>query len=164
MQSYLKTSSMNTPLSSTSAIKPKGRGLKKALAAGLLLTSLVDAFTILVIYLLVNTTGGGQQLRIENNITLPLANHSDILQAGVLVTTIKEGYKVNEDVVSQESLFETLKNLHTSLKDQNDERATRLVIQADKTSSFEYINPIILAGTQSGFETIKFAVLPVEAQ
>lgn len=164
MQSHLQHSSFYTPLSTTSVIKPKGRLVEKTLVAGLILTSLVDAFSILVIYLLVNTQNGVENLRLEKDMTLPMASHSDILQAGVLVTTLKDGYKINDQVISQESLFETLKSMQAELKDQNDERATRLVVQADKESSFELINPVIMAGTQTGFETIKFAVMPEEVK
>ena len=162
MQSYLKNQSLHSPLEATSIIKPKGSIGHKAPVASLILTSLVDAFSILVIYLIMNTSAAHEDMNIDKNITLPMASYSEVLQAGVVVTTVKGKYKIKEQVIEQSDLFETLKSLNAELKSSDDQRATNLVIQADKMANFEAINPIILAGTQTGFSTIKFAVLPEE--
>ncbi len=160
MQSYLSTQAFQSPLRATSVIKPQGNRSNKTLVAALILTSLVDAFSILVIYLLMNTSAATEQLDLEKNLTLPLATQSEVLQAGVVVTTINGKYKVKEQEMKAEDLMKTLQALNLNLKDADDNRHKNLVIQADKNSSFETLNPIIMAGTQAGFETIKFAVLP----
>lgn len=163
MQSYLKNQAFHSPIQSTSVIKPASNKSNKALVATVILTSLVDAFSILVIYLLINTSAANEELNLEKDLTLPMATQSEVLQAGVVVTTTKDGkYKVKETETEASDLMATLKALNEELNDEGDERRKNLVIQADRSSSFELLNPIILAGTQAGFETIKFAVLPNE--
>lgn len=162
MQSYLTTQALHSPLKATSVIKPKGTRGSKTLVAALILTSLVDAFSILVIYLLMNTSAANQELNLEKDMTLPMASHSEVLQAGVVVTTINGKYKVKDQEMEAGALMEALKSLNLELEEADDQRQKNLVIQADKDSSFEMLNPIIMAGTQAGFETIKFAVLPNE--
>lgn len=163
MKSYLAQQSMHSPLKASSVIRPKGRIAGKALAATLLLTSLVDAFSILVIYLLMNTTAANETLNINKEIKLPMAAQSEILTAGLLVKINNDKYTINEEAVQPSKLFDYLQSSQARLKDSGDDRAGKLIIQADKAASFELINPIISAGVQSGFEIIKFAVLPKEA-
>lgn len=162
MQSYLNTQAFQSPLEATSVIKPKGARGHKTLVAALILTSLVDAFSILVIYLLMNTSAATEQLDLEKDLTLPMASQSEVLQAGVVVTTMKGKYKIKDQEMNAGDLMEALKTLNAELEDSDDQRHKNLVIQADRDSSFETLNPIIMAGTQAGFETIKFAVLPNE--
>lgn len=162
MQSYLNAQAFHSPLKSTSVIKPNSQRVGKTLVAALILTSLVDAFSILVIYLLMNTSAATEQMDLEKDLTLPMASHSEMLQAGVVVTTIDGKYKIKDQELEAGQLMEALKALNAELEDADDQRQKNLVIQADKDSSFETLNPIIMAGTQSGFETIKFAVLPNE--
>lgn len=160
MQSYLATENLISPLSSESVIRPKANKGPKTLVAALILTSLVDAFSILVIYLLMNTTTATEALDLEKEITLPMATQSDMLQAGVVVSALKKSYKINNEVLTAEELGPRLKALQEKLDSESDRRAGKLVIQADKKVNFETLNPIIIAGSQGGFETIKFAVMP----
>ena len=160
MQSYLVSENSLSPLSGESVIQPKNRNGQKTLVAALILTSLVDAFSILVIYLLMSTTTATETMNLEKEITLPMATQSDMLQAGVVITALKSSYKISEEEIKAEELAPKLKALQEQLNSEGDRRSGKLVIQADKMVNFEVLNPIIVAGTQSGFETIKFAVLP----
>ena len=161
MQSYLANSIMNKPLENQSLIRPTSRSANKALVASLILTSLVDAFSILVIYLIMNSSAA-QEMKLENEIQLPMATKSDVLDAGVVVSVSKAGYRIGEELVAEAKIFETLKLTQETVAADDEERSQRLIIQADKSAAFEKINPLVMAGTQTGFTTIKFAVLPDE--
>ena len=58
--------------------------MKKILASTLILTSLVDAFSILVIYLLLNTTANPETLDIDG-MKLPMASQSIALKSATTV-------------------------------------------------------------------------------
>ena len=54
VHSILSETSLRTQLGAESILKPKESRWKRVLAADLLLTALIDAFSILVIFLLMN--------------------------------------------------------------------------------------------------------------
>jgi biopolymer transport protein ExbD len=162
MNSYLNNHILNRPLENESLIKPKANRATKALVATLILTSLVDAFSILVIYLLMNSSAS-QELNLEKEIKLPMATQSDVLDAGVVVSISPSGYKIGEDLVKEDEIFDKLKATRELLAEEGEDRSKKLIVQADKNSVFEKINPLVMAGTQSGFSTIKFAVMPDES-
>lgn len=159
MNSYLENQILNRPLENESLIRPKSNRASRALVATLILTSLVDAFSILVIYLLMNSSAS-QELNVEKEIKLPMASQSDVLDAGVVVSISRAGYKIGDEFVKEQDIFTTLKQTQEQLAEDDEERSKKLIVQADKTSTFEKVNPLVMAGTQSGFTTIKFAVLP----
>lgn len=145
-------------LETRSVLKPKRGKMTKALAATLVLTSLVDAFSILVIYLMVNTTSG-MNMDVANGIELPTAAHTQTIDTGLLVQVNPAGILINDQIIEIGQLAEYLKQTQAQLQETEDPRAKKLILQADKEADFTDVNPIILAGTQSGFETIVFAVI-----
>lgn len=148
-------------LENQSVLKPKASRSGKILAATLVLTSLVDAFSILVIYLMVNTTSG-LNVDLADGIQLPQALQTEMIDAGLLVQITSKGILVENQEVDLENLSALLQQTQAQLKEQDDPRASKLILQADKESDFDRINPVLLAGTQNGFETIVFAVLQKE--
>ena len=57
--SVLKQTAMNGNLASVSVLNPKGHSRKKNVHADLLLTALIDAFSMLVIFLLMSFSSTG---------------------------------------------------------------------------------------------------------
>jgi biopolymer transport protein ExbD len=150
-------------LEAQSNLKPsRKRGLKKVLAMSLTLTSLVDAFSIVVIYLMIGTTSGMNPEDVAKDIQLPVASATELAETGLLVMVTPKGILINQQQIAREDLAEFLQKMQAELKMNDEERSKRLIIQADKDADFADLNPIVLAGTQSGFETIMFAALQVE--
>lgn len=154
--SVLKAGQVSPLLMANYTKSPSGAAiLKKALASGLTLTSLVDCFTILVVYLLVATSFGTEELNVPKDMQLPRAAHSDSLEKGLVIeVAVKDGvatYKIDEKRVSVENLSERLQKM----KGQFDS----VVIQADKKTDYSMLNPAVTSGLQAGFSKIKFAVL-----
>lgn len=145
-------------LEAQGCLKPQTERSQKTVFATLLLTPLVDAFSILVIYLMVSTTNG-TEIEVLEKIQLPEAQASSSLQTGTLVSLLDQNFVVDEEVVRPEQLLPFLKDLHAKLAETKDPRSKKLIFQADRKQQFKDINPIILAGTQSGFEEIVFAVI-----
>ena len=71
--SIIKETSLASPLLASSTLNPQGGKRGKELMAGVILTSLIDAFSILVIYLLMNFSISGEVLLVSKEMQLPSA-------------------------------------------------------------------------------------------
>jgi len=153
-RSYLKSQMRNWGLKNQSTLKPKGDSGKRTLMFSLTLTSLIDAFTIIVIYLLVNFGNPNQNLKVNGNIDLPQAVKNDEVGEGTVVS-IKDGRYFFED--KEINLSDVTRRLVQVIQTKTGDQS--LVIEADKTTDYQALSPIILAGSQAGFHQFKFAVL-----
>ncbi len=150
-----------SPISDIQSMNVKKGGKKShapELGLALPLTSLIDAFSIMVIYLLMSTQGGGGiEVKGANGINLPTASHATIITAETAILKIAKGnYFLNEKSVSMGSLTQKL----TELKRNSKEKNVELLIQADTTMQFSELDPLIKAGSLAGIEKLKFAVVP----
>ena len=156
----IKIEKLKSPLEGMAVVRPRG-GMNQVLkiAAPLMLTSLVDAFAVIVIYLLVSTQQQGKELDIDKKISLPQAQKSEILKPGVNLR-VKDGhYYINEEKMNENQLLGFLADLNKKFEESGDERKGQLVIQADKNSDYSKVSPILMIAAQTGFENIKFAVI-----
>ncbi len=135
--------------------RPGGRG-KRTLVASLTLTSLVDAFSILVIFLIMNHSASNEPVNIGKKIVLPEAAESHFIQNGVVVRIEDGHFYVEDKPVAAAGLFSQLKVLNESAVA---EKKEGLIIVADKGADYADLNPAILAGSQAGFTKFKFAVI-----
>lgn len=154
---------MRSPLQEAMRLNPRGgrRGKKKMVVA-LVLTSLVDAFCIMLLYLLVQNTGNPSTVDLKRIENLPEAVKAEALHNGTLVRVEKGKYFIGDKPVSQVNLAKELQLLKAKLGDSKDGEA--LIVQADKTSDFAAVIPVIRAGSITGFHKFRFAVLQSEAQ
>ena len=152
-----------SPLGSImSGQKTPGRS-RKDMNSPLLLTALVDAFSILVIFLLVQISGAPNTFEANDAIKLPTASSTDVAQADFesqvanLVVTDR-GYILNEKPVSISNLKAALK----AMKVENG-KPVRLVIQADNKSEFDLMTPLLAMTAEAGVSKLEFAVEQVDA-
>ncbi len=139
-----------------SVLKKKNQGKsRRILASSLTLTSLVDVFSIIVIYLLVSTSSG-QNLDIKEGVRLPESQSFDATAQGVTVEILNDRVLLEGQSVSLEDLVAQLK---IQKANQNQDKNQRILLQADKGMPFDKINPVIAAAMASGFETVSFAVI-----
>ncbi|WII71900.1 biopolymer transporter ExbD [Bdellovibrio sp. 22V] len=161
----MKTSSFadskkRSPLSDLQNLKP---GMKKKKSAGhnlalaLPLTSLIDAFSIIVIYLLIGTQNSGMESPVPTKMNLPIAEHSVGVEKETPILTIQKGvYRLNDVIVPVRALGEKL----AELKAKSQEKSLELLVQADQEMKYEDLDPLLKASSLSGFEKMKFAVVP----
>ena len=162
----MKTSSFTTqgqrksPLSALQSLKPgvkSGKGKKRGLALELPLTSLIDAFSIIVIYLLIGTQTSGIESDIPSKMSLPTAANSLSLEKEATTITIEKGvYRLNEKIVSVNNLAAELRQL----REVNKDLPAELIVQADQEMKYQELDPLLKASALSGFEKMKFAVVP----
>lgn len=151
--SVLRKQKQISPLLSLKKINPEHVSAnKKSLFFSLNLTTLIDAFCILVIFLLSNMNGRVQNLQ-HDKLALPSAAQTDSLTEGLLVRLEKNEVYIDDKAVPEKNIVETL------IKSYQKEKRP-LIIQADKKSNYESIAFIMRAGGQAGFEKYVFAVLP----
>jgi len=156
---FLQTSKKRSPLLEAQILKggsKKSKLLRRELALALPLTSLIDAFSIIVIYLLIGTQNSGVETNIPSKMNLPSASHSQGIEKQAAILRIEKGiYFLNDAIVPGKDLGDKL----SELKKQSTE-PVELMIQADTEMKYADLDPLLKAGSQAGIEKLKFAVVP----
>ena len=155
--------------------KKFGRG-KKSIYAGLMLTSLVDMFTIIVIFLLMNFSANGEVLYMSKDIKLPDAVHGAQLERAPVISVSPDAVTFDgRQVATTEDLTKgdllNVPELEDALREEKrryeqihvndpDHPFKGLVnVQADKRIQFKVIKRVMFSCNQSGFGNINFAAL-----
>ncbi len=154
MKTVLANTSMKSALAQQSALKPKAGLGKRALVSTLILTSLVDVFSILVIYLLVNTSAS-QEVTLQGEIELPTAVNTSVIEAGLVLRLQQDGIFLNDQLIPANELLKTLEEYAA----QDTSELRTLIIQADRRSQFAEMSPVLLSAARTGFHRVRFAVI-----
>lgn len=151
---------LRSPLTEAMRLNPRGTGRrsKKKIVTTLILTSLVDAFAIMLLYLLVQNSGNGSTLELTKGDKLPTATKAEALHTGTLVRIEGRHYFIDERPIEAIALAQKLQETKAQTSEES------LIIQADRNVDFAMVAPIIRAGSISGFNKFKFAVLQAESQ
>jgi biopolymer transport protein ExbD len=161
IKSNLAKSNVNSPLERTQWLKNNGesRSENNSLAPILPLTSLIDAFCIIVIYLLIGTQSGTLEVPVSDHMHLPKAEANIALDKELPILRIENGiYFINDKPVRPSELSVALIDLKKSTATGTD--GAELLIQADTTMSYADLDPVLKAGSAAGIEKLKFAVMP----
>ncbi|MCC7404669.1 MAG: biopolymer transporter ExbD [Bdellovibrionales bacterium] len=161
-RSIIKETALCSPIGASSTLSPKGGMVKRHLAAGVTLTSLVDAFSILVIYLLVSFAESGEVLYIAKDMELPTANQSAPLERATVVKLESGKIYIEDKEIEPSSLMEALVDVRKQLAAMHGDAEgfePALTVQADRRAYYKELNQIVHASAQSGFNEVRFAVL-----
>ncbi len=149
---------------------------KKGGYAELMLTSLVDMFTIIVIFLIQNFSASGDVLYMSKDIKLPYAVHGAQLERAPVVSVSADAVTLDgkqiaqtedltkSDVLNVPELEDALreqKRVYDQIHANDPEHPFRglVNVQADKKIAFKVIKKVMFACNQSGFGNITFAAL-----
>ena len=158
--------------------KKFARGKKQGYAS-LMLTSLVDMFTIIVIFLLMNFSANGEVLYMSKDIKLPDAYHGAQLERAPVISVSSDAVTFDgKMLISTADLAKgdvlNVPELEDALRDEKrryeqihandpDHPFKGLVnVQADRRIAFKVIKRVMFACNQSGFGNINFAALSRE--
>lgn len=160
-KSFVDHSQRRSPLTEMLRLKgTKKSGMGREMAIALPLTSLIDAFSIIVIYLLIGTQGGGIESKVPTNFNLPLAQYSQTLTEETPILRIEKGrYFLNDEQISLNNLGAKLQKLQAQKKSDAVVKKA-LMVQADTEMRYADLDPLLRAGSQAGIEQLKFAVVP----
>ncbi len=149
---------------------------KKAAYASLMLTSLVDVMTIVVIFLLMNFSANGEVLYMSKDIKLPDAYHGAMLERAPVISVSADAVTFDGKMLLSTADLEkgdvlNVPELEDSLREEKrryeqihandpDHPFRGLVnVQADRRIPFKVIKRVMFACNQSGFANINFAAL-----
>lgn len=160
-QSQLKQDDRISPLKQMQLLKnggtPAGGKVQKDLAPVLSLTSLIDAFSIIVIYLLIGTQSGGMETEIPSKMNLPMAAKGGLVTEKTSIVRIEKGeFYIDDQKVSAKDLGQYLYRL----KEQNGNGELPLLVQGDRDMNYAQLDPLLKAGSEAGIQKLKFAVVP----
>jgi biopolymer transport protein ExbD len=157
----LGTSSFQSVIASQGLIRPTAARWTRGLAADLLLTALIDAFSILVIFLLMNFSSTGDIIYMSKNMELPKAARGDVLDRNTVVKIDSEKIFIEDKEVAVEGLVAGLLDVRKQFQDTHpgEEFSGTLTVQADRHLRYEFLNRIVLASSQAGFSDLHFAVI-----
>ncbi len=137
-----------------SHLKPRNVNIRKK-SMPLIITSLVDAFSILVIYLLFGPALTGENIDPQLGIKLPIAYHSDLAQNETTLIIKNNHYYIKEKKIDLSQLSSELKKISNSL---SKDKSKSLVVIADQKNEMEQINPILIAASEAGMSQLRLAV------
>jgi biopolymer transport protein ExbD len=137
--------------------------------AALSLTSLMDVFTILVLYLLVNQSSG-TVLDPPKNIKLPdsivealpretvvvSVSDDEVVVKGVMVATVQEILENNGDLI--EPIRDRMVQIKDSARDQAAEQNVEVTILASRNVHFKVLKRVMASCTSAGYTKISLAV------
>ncbi|MBC7794794.1 MAG: biopolymer transporter ExbD [Clostridia bacterium] len=170
---------IGTAFASHTAIANRLAKRRRSVYAALLLTSLVDMFTILVLYLIQQFNATGQILFIDPDIILPKARTASALVGSPPVVTISQTQiSIQGRAVDETKLFATegvweaprleqalleLRSSAGALADitpNGGEPTGRqtLVVQADLGVPYMLVKKVIFTAQKTGFSRVDFAV------
>lgn len=141
------------------------------------LVSLIDMFTILVIFLLMNFSATGEIFFIQKNMKLPEAKHAHPIASAPLIsvtstTVTLQTEKVGDNPVNLEETDQNLPRLAQALRELKSqimlERPDQpfkgfVNIQADESTPLVYIKRVMQTCIQEGWTGINFAVREIES-
>lgn len=161
-QSIINHSSFVGILRESSVLRPQGgESRSRPINAELLLTALIDAFSILVIFLLMSFSSSGEIVYIGKDQELPKAARADTLERHPLVKIEDRRIFVEEKQVAPEGLVEALLAVRKTYQEAHpgEEFPGIVTVQADRRIKYEVLNSVVLASSHAGFSDIKFAVI-----
>ena len=161
-QSILNSKVMTGPLANQGIVRSKHNNAikKQNLVFSLNLVALIDAFSILVIFLLSNYSGDAHNVNVSDKITLPRATQTEIMTMGTVVKIEGNKYFVDDKEIRFDDLVAKLIEAKKSKENETDDVKISLIIQADRQLDFDILSPVIKAGGSAGFNQYKFAAIP----
>ena len=157
----IKTSALHSVIGESSIIRPTTERHHREVHAELLLTALIDAFSILVIFLLMSFSSSGDILFPAKGTELPQAALGEQLDRQPVVKVENGKTYLEEKEVPEGQLVSALVNLRKKFSETRpgEEFPGIVTILADRRLKYEVLNSIVLASSQAGFSDIKFAVV-----
>lgn len=144
------------------------------IAGELPLTAMIDMFSILVIYLLMNFSATGDPFFMAKaGIVLPRSGEANTMESAPLLSFSKGTYyldavspekvaiKVEDSTQNLSEITAALQNLQSQIKRKDPKAFTgKLNLQADENTPLLYIKRAMGAGTSAGWSSISFVVTP----
>jgi biopolymer transport protein ExbD len=161
------------------ALGRRKRQSQKFVPPKLMLTSMMDMFTIILIFLLFSFSENPETLKLDKNLELPHSSAELGYQKTIQIVLSKNELRLNDEVMSQvhnrqidglvaddltsSTLYQRLKAKRAeqtaSPPDTENHQAPHILFLCDQTHSFKTINNVIKTAGMAGYPNFQFAVL-----
>lgn len=166
------------------ALRKRNRRSEKFVPPKLMLTAMMDMFTIILIFLLFSFSDNPVNVKLDKDLELPHSNAEQGYQKTIRLVLSKKELRLNDEVMATVldhqlvGLFPgdlkssvLFRKLRTTLESQRDAQAhgslgaddagqaPHLLFLCDKTHSFKTINSVIKTAALAGYPNFQFAVL-----
>ncbi len=159
--SIIKQTAFHSVIDESSIIAPESAKRHRNIVADLLLTALIDAFSILVIFLLMSFSSTGEILYLGKGQELPKAMAADQLERNPVVKFDEGKVFIEDKEVTGDGLVAALLELRKAFQESRpgEEFPGTLTVQADRRVKYEQLTSIVQASAHAGYSDIKFAVV-----
>jgi len=137
------------------------------------LTSMMDMFTIILIFLLFSFSNNPEQMSLDGQMKLPESTSKLDYKDSIRLVLTKDELKLDgnvvatikgEEVVGLDNLYDALKNyrdVSDSLKQgvKIGERKEHILFLCDKNHSFKVVNSIVKTAGRAGYPNFQFGVV-----
>lgn len=160
-QGILRNTAFHSMLGEYSILAPENERTKRVVNADLLLTALIDAFSILVIFLLMSFSSSGEIIVMGKGMELPKAALGDVIDRTPIVKIEEGKIFLDDKETTTENLTAALLQVRKTYLETHpgEEFPAVLTVQGDRRLKYETLNGIVLASSQAGFSDLKFAVI-----
>jgi biopolymer transport protein ExbD len=143
-----------------------------------MLTSMMDMFTIILIFLLFSFSDSPDQHQLTKDLELPSSNANLEYSKAVEITLTKNELKLNDEIMAivnnqhitelmgddlkSTALYQRLHSLRKQREENQEEKTEQpphILFLCDKSYSFKTINSIIKTAGLAGYPNFQFAVL-----
>ena len=134
---------------------------------GLSLTAMIDMFSTLVVFLLLNFSATGEAYFVSKKVVIPQAVHTRPLETAPLISITKDSVTLDSHIFKTEEVgglqegLRKLKAMQEDLKEAGLEQKLQINIQADENTPVDKIKSVMNILIQEGFTGINFAVREV---
>ena len=161
------------------ALGQRRRRSEKFIPPKLMLTSMMDMFTIILIFLLFSFSEQPETLKLDKNLELPHSSAESGYQKAIKIVLSKKDLRLDDEVLAEvqnhhlvgisnedltsSPLFQRLKTKRAAqaalaTEGQNGE-APHILFMCDQSHSFKIINNVIKTAGMAGYPNFQFAVL-----
>lgn len=149
---------------------------------GLMLTSLLDMFTIILIFLIVSFEAEDYEFKLDPGLTLPQSSASSVLKPAINLAITPDSLKIDsEEIVKLDQgkfqeqyhdqgeipiVVERLKVAHDRIREReaagllgDDEDPAIVLVQADKGLDYKTLFLVLRSASVAGFDKYRLAIM-----
>ncbi len=161
MRTMINTHHIPQPTTRGLLLRKNQSKLRKNIQATITLTSLIDAFVIIVLYLVV-CNSPSESMNLEDQIVLPQAKISNQLDGSPVITFKNNQFMIDGQIVREADLSKHLSRITGNLKNKIANKEPSIILQADEKVDFHKLQPFLTASAHAGIKNVKFAVYQQE--
>lgn len=159
------------------ALRRHKRPRQKFVPPKLMLTSMMDMFTIILIFLLFSFSENPETLKLGKDLELPRSNSEAGYNKALKIVLSKKDLRINDEIMAEvhdrqilglspddlksSALYQRLKTSRQEFRPdgEDSQKTAHVLFLCDKSHSFKTINQVIKTAGLAGYPNFQFAVL-----